>query len=201
MVPSDSHAPLEHTLRRAEAQYAAQFCEENIWHLCQHPKLAELERHVVFISNYLRCCPFWEQRAGAEGSEPILWDYHVILFTRRSPDLDGCVFDLDTRLDFPSGVEGYLQQTFRNVALLPTAYQPMFRVTSAVDYVATFSSDRSHMRDDRGNWLAPPPTWPPIMGDNQQTLPDYMNFQSKTFGEAIDIDAFRLWSGGETKLV
>ena len=37
----------------------------------------------------------------------------------------------------------------------------MFRVIPAAEYLATFSSDRSHMLVD-GVWMSPPPEYPPI---------------------------------------
>ena len=198
-----SNTPSSSPLNRESVAYAARYCEENVWHLCQRQELAAWERLVVFISNHQRGCPFWQQRASPIAEEPILWDYHVVLFARpsspnRDQTLDWLAFDVDSRLTFPTNADEYLTQTFPVVDLLSQIYMPSFRVTSADEYVENFSSDRSHMRDEDGGWLAPPPTWPLIESGDHQTLPEYFDFHSNAHGEIMDFSSFKRTLGGDS---
>lgn len=38
----------------------------------------------------------------------------------------------------------------------------MFRVIPAEEFLQTFASDRSHMLTPEGQWMSPPPIYPPI---------------------------------------
>ena len=74
------------------------------------------------------------------------------------------VFDLDTTLGFPVPLDRYLDRSFPGEGSWPTAYRPQFRPGSAVDVMATFASDRRHMKEVDGQWRAPPPSWPILQG-------------------------------------
>ena len=124
-----------------DRKYTPFYCEENIWHL------ADDGGTVVVITNERRQVPLWEQRLGS----PVVWDYHVVLVR------DGRVYDMDTELPFPCDLRAYVQSTFR----LPDMVK--IRRVEAQDYRASFSSDRSHMKDADGAWIHPPPVWPLIM--------------------------------------
>lgn len=134
----------------SERRYQPFWCEENVWHLAGEPALAARRRKVVFISNAAQQCAVWAQRAG----DPVVWDYHVVLV------VDDRVFDLDTTLGVDVPLSTWCAVSFRAEA--PPALRPRFRVVDADVYRATFSSDRSHMRDALGHWCAPPPPWPAI---------------------------------------
>jgi hypothetical protein len=172
------------------ARYAPQYCEENIWHLCQHPNLLHKQRYVVFISNKQRLCPFWNQRAATSAEAPVGWDYHVVMLLRHEDDEPWCIGDLDTRLEFPTPVADYLRQTFVNIDNMPSEYHPTFRVIPATEYVERFSSDRSHMRSVGGGWLAPPPSWPAIHS-GPSNLDDFINVETLGVGNVMTLDAFR----------
>jgi len=130
---------------RRQCKYQAFYCEENVWHLA-----GALGGWAVVLSHPSRQTPIWGQRA-AEPGEPVLWDYHVVLVA------EGEVWDLDTRLAFPAPLDTYFDAAFR----LPERVRA--RVLPAAEYRAGFWSDRGHMRRG-GEWLAPPPPWPPILG-------------------------------------
>jgi hypothetical protein len=135
------------------------WCEENIWHLAQHPAPGAGERLVLVISGAGGEVACWAQRAGRAG-RPILWDYHVVLAVRWE---DGWrIWDLDTRLGCPLPAATWLHGTFPCPDRVLPAFQPRFAVIPAATWIASFGSDRAHMRDAGGGWQRPPPPWPPI---------------------------------------
>ncbi len=142
--------------------YCAQWCEENIWRLLDHPACRELAREVWLISNPSRQVVMWGQRASEDPETPVLWDYHVVL--RVEPD-DGSheIWDLDHRAGLRSPLADWLSRSWGPDPLrVPPPYRPWFRRFRATDYRANFASDRSHMRDAQGEWMASPPAWPAI---------------------------------------
>jgi hypothetical protein len=72
---------------------------------------------------------------------------------------DVFVLDLDTKLPFPCPATKYFESAFR--AQIKRDYAALFRVVRAEDFLGSFASDRSHMKDpeDSTKWLAPPPEW------------------------------------------
>ncbi|MEL6181295.1 MAG: protein N-terminal glutamine amidohydrolase [Myxococcota bacterium] len=158
--------------------YTPFYCEENAWHLCQHPRLANHARHIVFISNDQRCCPLWFQRAAPKPTEAVLWDYHVLVIAQHPDQPQWQVWDLDTLLAIPIAIHHYIEATFGPSHLVPDVYHPKFRVVEAERFVTCFSSDRSHMRDDDGTWLQPPPAWECIL-DSKGTM-NLMQFVDMT---------------------
>lgn len=180
--------------------YTAYYCEENIWHLCQRREFSDLERHVVLITNDNRACPLWYQRA-ARKHHPVFWDYHVIMVAsciKKSEADFGClaeddarpfVWDLDTVLDCPMDVEAYVAATFQPHRV-PQEFAPMFRVMTASDFVKSFSSDRSHMKDRNNRWLRPPPHWPVIFNGTHSNLLELLELGNKHPGEVLDLKDF-----------
>lgn len=148
-------------------RYQAYYCEENAWHLCADPRLASAEIEVAIVTNATRTVALWHQRAATQPNAPVVWDYHVLLFAR--DDAGWSTWDLDTTLGLPVRASEWLGQTFRPVAPRLT---PRFQLLTASDYTKRFASDRSHMRDEHGAWLQPPPPWPTI-GEGH-TLPDLL---------------------------
>ena len=62
----------------------------------------------------------------------------------------------------------------------PPALKPrrVFRLVTSHALRDTFASDRQHMRDERGEWTAPPPSWPciaPAGGAEPHTLPLFLD--------------------------
>jgi len=161
------------------------YCEENVWWLCQHERVASLERWVVFISNAERCCALFEQQAGLAGGA-VIWDYHVILLARGDDELQ--VWDLDSRLGLPCGLPDYLAQTFPLQQLGAEAFAPRFRVVEVVDFLASFATDRSHMREIDGRWLAPPPPWKaPGAAGQVPNLMRFVDMDDAIAGVVVDL--------------
>ena len=168
-------------------QHTPFYCEENAWHLCQHPRLSAYERRVVFISNTSRCCPFWFQRASPKLGDPIFWDYHVLVIAQHNPTQPWRVWDLDTLLTLPLALPTYLNNTFGPPSLVPPNFHPLFRVLTPEVFLNHFSSDRSHMRTDDAAWREPPPSWPPLV-DEQGTmnLMRFVDMEDAFVGQVMD---------------
>ena len=161
--------------------YQQFYCEENAYHLCMHPLLAEREPAAVFIRGAGDACVMWHQRAGEPG-EPVLWDYHVVVLTKQPWE----VWDLDSRLGWPVPAWVYLQRSFRPRLTLPPGLAPRFRVVEAATLAATFVSDRSHMRGPDGTPHKPPPPWPEI-GAGTSTLARFLALEDPIAGEELDL--------------
>jgi len=147
-----------------ECSYTQFYCEENIWHLCDHVRRLESSEltkcYVVFISNNMKCVPLWRQRSGKSEDKLVTWDYHVIFMHEQD---DRClVFDLDSDLPFPTYFPKYVTETLRTDQILKTEHHRFFRVIPAPVFLQKFASDRRHMRKQDGSWLQKPPPHPPI---------------------------------------
>lgn len=179
--------------------YTSQYCEENVWHLCQDPSVAAEDAHIVFVSNAGRACPLWMQRASPSEREPVIWDYHVVLLGR----LDGWqIWDLDSRLPCPVEALDYLRATFRPERRVPARFRPRFRLVPRAIFLDIFATDRSHMRQSDGGWLAPPPPRPPIgTGAETMNLFRFVDTQSPFVGRVLDLAQLREWlsSGALTR--
>jgi hypothetical protein len=141
--------------------YAANYCEENVWHLAGAADLEPGARKVVLIASLGPTVPLWCQRAADRPGDVVLWDYHVILAVMGPRAL---IYDLDTTLPFPCPLDDYVARTFAPGRRAPEAYRARFRVVDAETYRRAFWSDRSHMRREGCGWLSPPPAWAPILG-------------------------------------
>jgi protein N-terminal glutamine amidohydrolase len=156
-----------------------------VWYLGQEPCLGNTPKNVVFISNTRRRCIFFNQRASHSAHLPIVWDYHVILLCY----YDGWkVWDLDSLLDMPSPLGHYINMTFAQRRM--GEIDPCFRVIAYDEFRDTFSSDRSHMRDPSGNWLAPPPTWPIIMMKQSPNVEAFIDMSHASFGRVLTLREF-----------
>ncbi|WP_373497558.1 hypothetical protein [Aquiflexum sp.] len=143
-------------------KHTKNYCEENIWHLCQHPDLAGFYKKVLFITNTDKNCDFHFQNDSVDGS-PVWWDYHVILLaSNNNVDL---VYDLDSSLNQPTPLKDYLRLTFQDLDEKNESSHPIFKAIDSADYLAGFFSDRGHMKDAEGDWIFEPPHWSQI-GEN-----------------------------------
>jgi protein N-terminal glutamine amidohydrolase len=132
------------------------YCEENVFHLCQHPFWGERSRHAVFVTGPLGGCFMWHQKARNHPNAPIFWDYHVFVVAEDPWE----VWDLDSTLGCPVSALKYFIHSFRKG--LPPAVSPIFRFVSPNDLATHFRSDRSHMKDETGDYTRPPPPWPEV---------------------------------------
>jgi hypothetical protein len=165
--------------------YKPFYCEENVWHLASHPYFDDAsDCKVVFISNSNRQCWFWDQRA-ARPNQPICWDYHVVLLAGKQ------IWDQDTTLPFSFDALKYLNLTFAHVGKIEPDWDPVFRLVDRADYLSHFASDRSHMLDQHGNWIQPPPEWPPIGAGRKNNLQSFIDVHDTTFGALFSLAQLR----------
>ena len=150
-----------------EFKYSANFCEENIWHLCQNPELENFSKRVIIVSNSNRNCQFRFQKS-INDEEFVWWNYHVILFA--SNENSSLIYDFDSTLPVPLSGKEYLEKTFLSNENWKENDLPGFKLIDAIDYINSFISDRSHMKGVDGNWLSTPPKWP-IIGKDGGALP------------------------------
>lgn len=158
-------------------RYTALFCEENIWWLCHSligDNIAPEQLTVVFISNPGHQVAVFNQKIGQPG-QPVIWDYHTLLLRKMAT---GCfVYDFDSCSDFPCDLETYLVESFHQQEQVLPQYRAWFRLIDSTSYLASFSSDRSHMH---GIISADQfPDYPPIKAVDESssiTLQQYINF-------------------------
>ncbi|MGF1638346.1 MAG: hypothetical protein ACFCUU_14820, partial [Cyclobacteriaceae bacterium] len=139
--------------------------------------LASFTKKVLIISNMSRNCPLAFQKS-AKVDELVWWDYHVILLAfKQNIKL---IYDFDSRLEFPASLNDYLNSTFQKRTDGSNNDLPFFKSIDAAIYIASFFSDRSHMKDSYGNWIFPPPDWPLIQGKEKLTLEELLNFTANS---------------------
>lgn len=196
-VAADS---LVQSLRGDEQQYKSKFCEENVYRLiallCDtgggfNDDLRSAvtiacggvphQVFAVFLTNRLKQCPIWSQRASRSPEVPVVWDYHVVVVvvTPTSPARSArvLVLDMDSTLPLPCEFSCYIEQAFKPGAVR-TEYEQMLRLVPGASFLDHFASDRRHMLDSKGRWLAEPPPWPLLRGPlahNEHTLPEYLD--------------------------
>jgi len=163
-----------------QLKYQPYFCEENIWHLCQHPDY--LSGHVVFIASYSDYFPMLSQQGYDNPGELVFWDYHVVLLNH------GNIYDFNTALPFTSKVSDYFAQSFIDDDLLNPSQAPMFRMVPADEFVAEFESDRRHMKTADG-WNAPPPEWP-LITQSASNLHRFADMSDLEFGQICSHSQF-----------
>ncbi len=167
----------------AAFQYCACYCEENVWQLCGHPRVAGSVRAVLVISNALRQVGIAHQRAAPAPDVPVVWDYHVVLAAHG--DAGWSVWDLDSTLGVPVPLSIYLRASFGYPEGFGPPLEAQFRVLEAGRYRETLATDRRHMRDDAGGYAMPPPGWPAIgRGSN---LMRFVDMQSPFEGQVVDL--------------
>ena len=129
--------------------------------------------YVVFVSNESQCVPMFHQLASKTPTSVCLWDYHVLVVQVHDSDHGPQILDIDSRLPYPCPLEMYVHCTFPDG--VPSNYAPLFRVVRAEAYLEHFSSDRSHMRNEDGTWIASPPTYACILRAGSSNLDQYRN--------------------------
>jgi protein N-terminal glutamine amidohydrolase len=174
--------------------YARFYCEENVWYLGQELMLKRTSKRAVFISNRQRQCLFRYQQPAHWESVPITYDYHVVLMALGTK---WQIWDLDTTLAFPISISEYVDLTFQ-MKRECSSLLPSFRVVEFDEFRESFSSDRSHMRDSAGQWIAPPPPWDLIGERSESNLMDFVDMERESFGKVLSIRDFRKeYAGGD----
>ncbi|EGD77534.1 WDYHV domain-containing protein containing 1 [Salpingoeca rosetta] len=161
--------------------YTRCYCEENVWKLLhdEAPRISAGDAYnacnaaaavswaACFISNPNKTVAVACQAASQDELGLVVWDYHVVAIGPDPQTGQPSVFDLDTTLPFPCPIEEYWHKAFLT-DWLPPRLHPMFRVVKRDDFLAHFSSDRSHMLRD-GDYIAAPPPYPPIQRNGVAT--------------------------------
>lgn len=160
--------------------YTPYFCEENIWRLAASEHVPK--GWVVFVYSTAGACPVWNQKAGGPG-QAVFWDYHVVYAG------DAKIWDLDSVFGPVLPVEDWVNSSFPLNRELPPEYRPWFRMIEREDFLESFSSDRSHMKRD-GEWLAPPPSWPPIFDPDTGMNLDSFRTPGQSPGVEVKLDEF-----------
>jgi hypothetical protein len=143
--------------------YQPYYCEENAYKSCEVLAGRGYRRPaMVFVFGRSDWVMMFQQRAAPPG-EPIWWDYHVFPV---AVDESGVtrVFDPDSRHSLAVPWSRYRITSFADEA------DVRFRVLRWETAQAAFGSDRRHMRRANGDWIKPPPPWPPI-NPSRHTLP------------------------------
>jgi len=169
-----------------EYPYSSQYCEENIYHLAAR-KITIGSSHskyfVVFVTSKSRHTPLWYQKK-CYGDKPVLWDYHVFLFSCYEA-LSPQIYDMDSTMPCPVSAIEYMKYAIRYDMHMKDEYEQYFRVIPAHLYVEYFSSDRCHMKDSLGGWVASPPAWSVIKGPLAtcpHSLPQYWELPARERG-------------------
>jgi len=163
--------------------HQAFYCEENVFHLCQHAVLAGRGRSAVFVSGAMGGCVMWHQRAARGPAAALFWDYHVFVLAEGPWE----VWDLDTRLGCPLPAAEYLARSFREG--LPPDLAPVFRVVPSDELVATLASDRSHMRGRDGRFERPPPPWPTVSAPERgSNLGQFIDMSAPFVGDVLSLE-------------
>ncbi|KAE8098776.1 hypothetical protein FH972_016812 [Carpinus fangiana] len=165
--------PERSSLDISEFHHTPFYCEENVYFLCKKLCTSGIadasgsDLFVVFISNEKKQIPLWHQKASKRADGVVLWDYHVICIQkRREGDTPHLVWDLDSSLPFPSPLTSYVSETIRPSFEVFFEYQRFFRIVHAPIFLRSFASDRRHMKDSAGNWIAEPPAYEPIIAED-----------------------------------
>ncbi len=170
--------------------YTPYYCEENIWHLCAEDHF-KASSWVLFISNPANQFAIWNQKR-VEPGEALLWDYHVILL--HHDDKIWRIFDFDTREDFGCEAIRYLESSFPTA--IPESLVPSFLVQKSATFGAHFQSNREHMKDEKGDFIKPPPTWNPI--SKTSNLESYLLMNNKK-NTILTLDDIRVLIQGASK--
>jgi hypothetical protein len=165
---------------RQRQAYQPFFCEENVWHLLRSAEL-QGPRAALFVTNATRSVAMWGQRAARR--DPVVWDYHVVALLCE-PAL---VLDLDDRERVDRPLAAWLAHAFRPGT--EPQFAPRFRLVDGDEFLAVFSSDRSHMRDARGRARQPFPPWPaPFDAARGHNLPRFVDLDDAIAGRVLELE-------------
>ena len=178
---------MNHPAWRRAQRHRPFFCEENVWQLL-HGGALPRPAAALFITNVDRTVAMWGQRAAAV--DPLVWDYHVVALL----PTHGLIVDLDDRVRPAWPVAEWLRHAFAESG--EARFLPQFRIVPADEFLAVFSSDRSHMRDERGRPRQPFPDWPaPWQQGRGMNLPRFLDLDDPIAGIVTDADGLQSWRG------
>ncbi|KAL9411795.1 hypothetical protein AB3S75_045407 [Citrus x aurantiifolia] len=185
------------SLDSSQFQHTPYYCEENVYLLCKKlcangtAEADGSDLFVVFISNEKKQIPLWHQKASWRADGVVLWDYHVICVQRKKGGDSPClVWDLDSSLPFPTPLAPYVSETIQPSFQLFSEYQRFFRIVHAPVFLRCFASDRRHMKDSAGNWIAQPPAYEPIVAEDktEHNLNEYNEIRAAEVSVNVEPD-------------
>jgi len=153
--------------------YTSCFCEENVYMLCK--TLSQVgfaaadasDLFVVFISNGNQQIPIWRQKNSKDATGLCIWDYHVICIQRDLKREEAAqVWDLDTTLPCPVMLDVYATEALRPWVALRSEFTRLYRIVAAPVFLRSFASDRRHMKRSDGTWIALPPQYDCLVGED-----------------------------------
>ncbi|XP_075070131.1 protein N-terminal glutamine amidohydrolase [Mixophyes fleayi] len=179
---------------RSDCCYTSCYCEENVWKLCEY--IRDESRHpleefyAVFLSNEEKMIPIWKQQSGKR-DDPVIWDYHVILLHVCSGG-QRFIYDLDTVLPFPCVSDVYIKEALRSERNIPKDLRRKLRLVRADEFLKTFASDRSHMKDPDNKWKQPPPAYQCIhTAESSMNLDDFISMDPQVgYGTVYALEEF-----------
>jgi hypothetical protein len=183
-------------VERSDCDYAPYYCEENVWRFLARPGLAGHGAWALMVCNAAHDLIMLRQRAGRPMDGLVHWDYHALALVE-DPVEGPLALDFDSDLPFPCPLARYIDSSFP--AAVQARSAPVFRLVAAADYVAGFSSDRSHMRKSDGSWMAPPPPWdrPGKSGNRPGNLLEWMDMGRKKPGRILSRTELERFAGGK----
>jgi hypothetical protein len=172
------------SIDRSSLDYQARYCEENVWRLLARSELAARRAWAVIVTSQAGHFEALRQRAGRPGDGLVCWDYHVFAVV---DDLDGTrlALDQDSDLPLPCPLALYLAESFPPVRQPRT--RPIFRVIAAAEYLRDLASDRSHMRNPDGTYVAPTPPWSAPGSGKNNTLMAWTDVSCTSPGVLYDL--------------
>ncbi|XP_051202408.1 protein N-terminal glutamine amidohydrolase [Lolium perenne] len=185
--------PSDPPLDAAAFTHTPYYCEENVYLLCKElirsgfADPAGTDLYAVFISNAEKKVPLWYQKASPSDDGFVMWDYHVICIQsrRNKGEVLDLVWDLDSTLPFPCPFLQYVSEAIQALSFADSIYRRLFRVIHGPVFLRSFASDRSHMKDPTGNWIALPPKYEPIVAEdgNTNNLNEYIAMSMNDVGD------------------
>ena len=110
-----------------DLDYASHYCEENIYRLalkyCAEVAHNAHNAFVIFVSNKLKQVPIWNQQLADSPDEPVVWDYHVILYVREEDGGARYIVDFDSVLGLATTFLKYAKHSFRPECILDNRYK------------------------------------------------------------------------------
>ena len=83
-------------------------------------------------------------------------------------------------------------RTFPFEDRLPDCYKRKFRVVPAHEFLKRFASDRRHMKDSKGGWTKPPPSYDCIATEEtSNNIDDFISMDpDRGWGTVLDLSQF-----------
>ena len=202
----------ENLFEKNQCQYTANYCEENVYLLCEKflksAKLRENTKekaYAVFITNPQKQTSIKCQKKGNKLlNNLVIWDYHVIFLHKIENFLEvsSFIYDFDSILEFPTNFEKYYKNALNFE--MKGKLESFYRVSECEQFMKEFASDRSHMLVDKqkGIYQSPPPKYPCILNERKEimNLDKYLDLHIKQENYGIVLNNIEFCSFCNEKL-